>query len=174
MKLRESINFDYVEEWIIVYDGTKIKQLPSVLDKHEKIKEYIHVGEGISGNPQRNFALDLIKNENTYLYFLDDDNIIHKDLYSIFEKLESGKIYTFDQSRPKNVYPYKELLTGDNIELYNIDTAMFMIDFILCKDIRWKVDKYNADGFYITECYENNKDKWVYVNKTLSYYNKLD
>jgi glycosyltransferase involved in cell wall biosynthesis len=174
VKLKESINFDYVDEWIIVYDGTKIKELPNVLDKHGKIKEYIHTGEGISGNPQRNFALDLVENESTYLYFLDDDNIIHQDLYSILDNLESGKIYTFDQSRPKNVYPYKELLTGDNIELYHIDTAMFMIDFSLCKDIRWKVDKYNADGFYITECYENNKDNWVYINKTMAYYNKIE
>jgi len=173
LKIQESIDFDYVDNWYIIYDGTKISELPNLLEKHDKIKEYIYVGEGISGNPQRNYALDLIETQDTYLYFLDDDNIIHRDFYSLLDKLEPGRIYTFDQSRPNNVYPYKELLTGDNIEIYNIDTAMFLIDFNLCKNIRWEIDKYNADGYYIKECYEKNKDNWIYVNKIMSYYNKL-
>ena len=117
--------------------------------------------------------MELIENLDTYLYFLDDDNIIHPDLYELLDSIEPGKMYTFDQSRPKNIYPYKTLLQGDNIEIFNIDTAMFLIDYNLCKDIRWMPDKYNADGFYIKECYEANKDNWKYVNKTMSYYNKL-
>uniref|UniRef100_A0A6C0L7T3 Glycosyltransferase 2-like domain-containing protein n=1 Tax=viral metagenome TaxID=1070528 RepID=A0A6C0L7T3_9ZZZZ len=173
IKIKESIDFDYVNEWIIVYDGTKIASLPNTIEKHDKIKEHIFRGEGISGNPQRNFALELIESFDTYLYFLDDDNIIHPELYELLDTIESGKMYTFDQSRPKNVYPYKTFLPGNNIELFNIDTAMFLIDFNLCKDIRWIPDKYNADGHYIKECYEANKDNWVYVNKTMAYYNRL-
>jgi hypothetical protein len=172
-KIKESIDFSYVNEWIIIYDGKHVSTLPKVLEENEKIKEYIYKGEGISGNPQRNFALELIENLDTYLYFLDDDNIIHPDLYELLDSIEPGKMYTFDQSRPKNIYPYKTLLQGNNIEIFNIDTAMFLIDYNLCKDIRWIPDKYNADGFYIKECYEENKDKWTYVNKTMSYYNKL-
>jgi glycosyltransferase involved in cell wall biosynthesis len=173
IKIKESIDFDYVNEWIIVYDGTNIASLPNTIEKHDKIKEHIFKGEGISGNPQRNFALELIESFDTYLYFLDDDNIIHPELYDLLDTIDSGKMYTFDQSRPKNVYPYKTFLPGNNIELFNIDTAMFLIDFNLCKDIRWIPDKYNADGHYIKECYEANEDNWVYVNKTMAYYNKL-
>ena len=147
--------------------------MPNTIEKHDKIKEHIFRGEGISGNPQRNFALELIESFDTYLYFLDDDNIVHPDLYELLDTIEPGKMYTFDQSRPKNVYPYKTFLPGNNIELFNIDTAMFLIDFNLCKDIRWIPDKYNADGHYIKECYETNKDNWIYVNKTMAYYNKL-
>jgi len=117
--------------------------------------------------------LDLIENTNTFLYFLDDDNIIHPSLYELLDVIEPGKMYTFDQKRPDTVYPYKTLLTGDNVEVFNIDTAMFLIDFNLCIDTRWIIDKYNADGFYIKECYESNKNAWVYVNKTMAYYNAL-
>jgi glycosyltransferase involved in cell wall biosynthesis len=173
IKIKESINFKYVNEWIIVYDGNHISTIPDTIEKNSKIKEYIYKGEGISGNPQRNFALELIETFDTYLYFLDDDNIIHPELYGLLDRIENGKMYSFDQSRPKNVYPYKTLLRGDNIEIFHIDTAMFLIDFNLCKDIRWIPDKYNADGHYIKECYEANKDNWIYVNKTMSYYNKL-
>jgi hypothetical protein len=173
LKIKESINFDYVDNWYIIYDGTKIKELPNCIEKHEKIKEYIYIGEGISGNPQRNYALDLIEHTDTYLYFLDDDNIIHQELYSLLDTIEPGKMYTFDQSRPRNVYPYKELLPGNKIEIYNIDTAMFLIDFNLCKDIKWHIEKYNADGYYIKDCYDRNRKRWKYVDKTMAYYNKL-
>jgi hypothetical protein len=42
-KIKESIDFDYVDEWIIVYDGTKIKTHPLLFQHEEnsKIKEYI-------------------------------------------------------------------------------------------------------------------------------------
>jgi glycosyltransferase involved in cell wall biosynthesis len=175
-KIKESINFDYVNEWLIIYDKKKINENPNLFlndDNKNKIKEYLYEGDGRSGNPQRNFALDNIKNTNTYLYFLDDDNIIHPDLYNLLDNIDNNKIYTFDQSRPDNVFPYKTLLPGNKIELYNIDSAMILIDYNICKNIRWDLFKYNADGIYIMECYSSNKNKWIYINKTLSYYNYI-
>jgi hypothetical protein len=165
-RLKDSINFNYVDEWIIVYDGRKIpphfKQFAK--EGNEKIKEYVHTSPGISGNPQRNFALDHIQNEDTYLYFLDDDNVIHQDLYKLLDILDDGKIYTFDQ---------KDRLKGDKIEQTKIDTAMFLIDFKLCKEIRWAADEYSADFYYINECFSKNRDKWIYANNTLCTYNVL-
>jgi predicted O-methyltransferase YrrM len=63
LQIKSSINFDYVEEWIIVYDGSKILENPNLFGNQEnkKIKEYVYKGEGISGNPQRNYALTKIK-----------------------------------------------------------------------------------------------------------------
>jgi len=175
IKMINSINFKYVNEWIIVYDGSKITSKPNVFfnERNFKIKEYIHTGEGKSGNPQRNYGIEQITNTNTYLYFLDDDNIIHPELYKLLDRIEDNKIYTFDQERPVEVFPYKEQLLGDKIELFNIDTAMFLVDYNLCKNIRWDPDKYHSDGIYIMECYSYNKDNWVYINKLMSYYNKI-
>ena len=174
IKIKESIRFDYVNEWIIVYDGTKITENPNLFindENKDKIKEYLHIGEGISGNPQRNFALDNITNTNTYLYYLDDDNIIHPDLYALLDNIKDDKIYTFDQIRPPNIFPFTDLLPGNNIEVWKIDSAMFLVDYNLCKNVRWVFDKYWADGIYIVDCYKQNKSKWVYVPKVLSYCN---
>ena len=44
---------------MIVYDGNKIKSNPCILQGNNKIKEYVYKGEGISGNPQRNYALQI-------------------------------------------------------------------------------------------------------------------
>lgn len=168
VKLEKSINFDYIDEWIIVYDGNKIQENPYFFKDNKnsnKIKEYLYKGEGISGNPQRNYALSLIKNENTLLYYLDDDNLINNNLFKLINIIDKNKMITFDQ---------KNRLLGNNISLNNIDTAMILINYNLCSNIRWILDKYNADGYYIVNCYENNKDNYIYVNNDLCYYNKIN
>ena len=85
--LKKSINFDYVHEWIIVYDGSKITENPHLFSE-DKIKEYVHDGYGLSGNPQRNYALTKITNENTMLYYLDDDNVVHPNLYTFLNIMD--------------------------------------------------------------------------------------
>ena len=48
---------------------------PNIFHGNDKIKEYIRSsckGEGISGNPQRNYALTKITNPNPLLYYLYD------------------------------------------------------------------------------------------------------
>ena len=164
-KLYKSIDFDYIDEWIIVYDGNKITKNPNLFENNKNIKEYLYKGNGISGNPQRNFALNMIKNKDTYIYYLDDDNIIHPDLYRLLNIIHDEMFYTFNQY-------YK--LKGNNPTVYNIDTAMFLIHYNLCKDIKWIPDKYEADGYYIQECYNKNKDKHIFVNNDLCYYNKIN
>ena len=161
LKVRESIDFEYVDEWIIVYDGKTIYTNPNIFENegNPKIKEYLYRSKGsvrgISGNPQRNFALDHVQNEDTYLYFLDNDNLIHKDLYKLLDIANDGKLYTFDQ---------ENRLTGDAIVISKVDSGSVLIDFKLCKTIRWILSEYAADFYYISECYSQNKDKWIYVN----------
>ena len=161
-KIKESINFDYINEWIIVYDGKRITENPSLFTDHPKIKEYLFEGNGISGNPQRNYALTKISNENTFIYYLDDDNVVHPNLYKL--DLTKPMMYTFNQENG---------LKGNNVRVNCIDTAMLLIHYSLCKNIIWVPEKYNADGFYIAECYDKNKENYSYINMDGCYYNKL-
>lgn len=166
LELHNSIRFEYVDEWIIVYDGSKIKNNPNVFASHNnnKIKEYVYKGKGISGNPQRNFALTRVTNPNTLLYYLDDDNIIHPNLYRLLNIIDNSKMYSFNQHNG---------IKGDNVSIYHIDTAMVIIPYPLCKNVRWVIDKYEADGYYITECYNKNLGSHIFVDNGLCYYNKL-
>ena len=50
---------------------------------------------------------------------------------------------------------------------------MVIIPYNLCKNIKWKLDIYEADVYYIKECYDNNKDKTGYIDRDLCYYNFL-
>jgi len=167
IKLEKSINFDYVDEWIIIYDGNKIQENPNIFKNNKnsnKIKEYLYIGEGISGNPQRNYALNIVNNSNNLLYYLDDDNVIHNNLFRLLDIIDKNKLITFNQHKG---------LKGNNITVNFIDTAMMLINYNLCNNIRWILDKYEADGYYIMNCYENNKDNYIYVNNDLCYYNKI-
>ena len=187
-KISETIDFSYIYKWIIVYDMKKITENPRLFSDNSKIVEMMYYDEeSISGNAQRNVALDYLMSENNdneneklnnkYVYFLDDDNSINPDMYKLMYKLlnneiEPNMLYTFGQKRSIDIFPYVDILKGDVIEVYKIDSAMMLIDYNLIGKIRWKKDKYNSDGIFIKECLMKNSDKWVYINKVLAYYNK--
>ena len=67
------------------------------------------------GNPQRNYALTKITNLDMLLDYLDDDNVIHPNLYKVFDNIDNNKIYTFNQ--------YNRI-KGNNINVGYIDTAI--------------------------------------------------
>ena len=169
MRIKESIPFEHVAAWIIVYDEAVTPN--AHLFNDARIQEYGCQGHSIAGNIQRNYALDRIG--DTYVYFLDDDTLMHPDMGSFLETVEPNHIYTFDQQRNVQEFPFTERLKGDTIEMFHIDTAMFLIDSALIQNIRWTVDEYTADAIFITECYSTHPESWIYVDRVLSYYNWL-
>ena len=102
-KIKKSINFDKITKWLIVYDLKRIKNRKRNFSNNKNILEmFCFDKNSISGNSQRNFALDYLNRKNDknfFIYFLDDDNILHKNFDKIIDKIEKKKIYTFDQLR---------------------------------------------------------------------------
>jgi hypothetical protein len=96
---------------------------------------------------------------------LDDDNLVHSNLFQLLNIIENDKIYTFNQINR---------IDGNNICVGGIDTAMVIIPYNLCKNVRWIIDKYEADGYYIQECYNNNKNIHIFVDNDLCYYNRVN
>ncbi len=74
-----------------------------------------------------------------------------------------------------NIYTFNQYnrLRGNNISVGFIDKAMAIIPFNLCRNIKWKLDVYEADGYSIKECDDDNRDKHVYIDEDLYYCNKL-
>jgi len=168
-KLLDSIPFEHVRKWIIVYDGTHVQDGFYQFKEHPKIEEHVHQSTGISGNPQRNFAMDIVEKQygdeaGLYVYFLDDDNLCHPDLNKLAGILDDGNIYTFNQEGK---------LRGNKIIVNEIDTAMFMVSLDICKGIRFIKDKYEADGHFIVDCFKRHPCRWIFVNNDLCFYNKL-
>jgi len=168
-----SLNFDFIFEWIIVYDTNHVDIKSPLfirpLFNTNKISEYFYSTPNTKwGTAQRNYGLAMIKNKNSYIYFLDDDNKIHPNFYKFLEtiSLENEKIYTFNQDN------HGILSAGNSLYIGGLDTALYLIHYKFCEGKKWKNDVAH-DALFFLDCFENNEDKHVYINETLCYFNAL-
>jgi hypothetical protein len=167
-KLYASIAFHLIDKWIIVYDTSHNRTYTKSFVGHPKILEVECDHVGVVGHPQRNYGMDLVT--DGFIYFLDDDNIIHHNFWSIVEMLDPEYFYTFDQLRNRQT---SWILPGHEIALMKIDTAMFLFHRCHVKTIRWQTDRYDADGRFICEILAENPGKHIYIKQIGCYYNYL-
>jgi len=166
-----SIQFDAIHQWIIVYDTSKDRTYPHLYEGNPKILE-VECNAGISGNPQRNYGLSLVT--DGYIYFLDDDNIIHPEFWNtIYKELinrTTTPFYTCNQIREKE----GRTLYGNTIAIGNVDTAMFLVHKKHIGAIQWAENKYDADGYFIRDIARNNPGAHQYINTIAAYYNHIE
>jgi hypothetical protein len=149
--------------WIVVFDSLTLPDKSYIPDNCEY---YLHKDpNSISGNGQRNFALDLV--EMGYIYFNDDDTTLHPEFWDNVKDCDEEFI-SFAQALINN----QIRLTGETIKLERIDSHNFLVSKNLVGNSRWRLDVYAADGFFAIECYEKATRK-KYINKVLSIYNRL-
>lgn len=160
--LYKSIPFDKIDKWIIVYDTSRDRTYTRLYDGHPQIVE-VECNAGISGNPQRNYGMTLVN--DGFIYFLDDDNIVHPEFESIIGQLNSKYFYTVDQQRENYI------LSGNTLQVGRIDTAMFIVHKQHIKDITWFTSRYDADGVFISDIASQNYGAHIYLNKVGCYYN---
>jgi hypothetical protein len=171
-KVQVSIRFDLIDKWIIVYDTSKKTTYTKKFQDNPQIIE-IECSRGIRGSPQRNEAINLV--EDGFIYFLDDDNIIHPEFWQISKSFELPYFYTFNQWRKWPTDKKFTVLPGNEICIGKIDTAMYCIHKTHIGQIRWKEDKDGcADGLFIEQIYENNKDSHKYIDIIAAYYNQIN
>jgi hypothetical protein len=104
-----------------------------------------------------------------FIYFLDDDNIIHPEFWNLTDQFDPAYFYTFNQMRNNN----GKILLGNNIALRCIDTAMFVVHKKHIGDIVWRIHEYIADGYFICDVAAGRKHKHRYLNVVACYYNFL-
>ena len=163
-KLYDSINFDKITKWIIVHDTSK--NIVKHNFKHPKIVELDYDKGTTGGGVLRTKGLKLVK--SGFVYFLDDDNIMHPNFWKLLPSFNLDKFYTFNQIRDNK----SNILYGNRIQVRYIDTAMFIIPMTMIGDTIWE-DKYCSDGKFVEDIYKNNKDKHVFINEVAAYYNYL-
>tara|TARA_E500000331_G_scaffold62644_1_gene57386 strand:+ start:936 stop:1616 length:681 start_codon:yes stop_codon:yes gene_type:complete len=172
-KILQSISFDHIYKWIIIYDGSKISENFEQFKNNKNIVEIVYISQKgeIQGNAQRNKGLDYVSknfsDQNIFIYFLDDDNIVNPNFYKLLRDIKINYFYTFDQQRNRYVF------SGENPKVYQIDLGMFLFDFKLANDIRFRLDKYEADGIYVEDCCNKDIKKHIYVPNIYTYYNYL-
>jgi hypothetical protein len=171
-----SLDFNFIKKWYICYDIAKLKQTTKLFLFHKKIKEIDVDGTSVNsmwGNQQRNAGLDCI--QSGYVYFLDDDNILHPDFFTKINFTVPNKIFLFDQIKKFRCTPiWREFVVR------KMDMAQFCVDINLVGKIRFAVGHHvteqamhNADGSFINHVLRNNYGKHEYIPEILAYYNVL-
>jgi hypothetical protein len=127
---------------------------------------YLHRNStSIAGHSQRNYALELIKNGHVYMN--DDDTLIYPKLWDNIKNLTNDFI-TFDQLTSNGGIRLK----GGDVRVGGIDSHNFIVSKDLINDTKWIIDRYDADGYFATECHSKCKSP-IIINKPLSVYNQL-
>jgi hypothetical protein len=167
-----SINFNLVDQWIIVYDTSKSRSYTNIFEKYPKIKEVECDTPGVCGHPQINYALDMIT--DGFVYILDDDNVIHPNFWNVFKTLDINYIYTWDQVRGFNRTTKDYIvLKGGNINKGEIDTAQFIVPKKYIDETRWVVDQRFGDFHFIKEIHDKYNDFFKYIPIQCAFWNRL-
>lgn len=161
--ISESINIPRDRyRWIVVFDLDEIpKDIPPNCEAYA-IKD----AKSCCGNAQRNLALGLVK--DGYIYFNDDDTIIHPKMWDKVKNI-SADIISFSQEFCDGAFAR----TGQNLYPNGIDTHQFIVSAELVGDTRWNLPSYDADGKFIQACAAKKTCRHVVLPEILSVYNYL-
>jgi hypothetical protein len=164
LKISESINIPKENyRWIVVFD---LESFPDSQLIPNNCEYFLHKNyDSVSGNSQRNFALDLIS--DGYVYFNDDDTLLHSELWENIKDLENDFISFIQENKNGTIR-----LFGNNIRVGQIDSHNFIVHSSIVGDIRWVINKYDADGYFASECFHKSKNN-KHINIVLSTYNIL-
>ena len=179
LTIKDSV-FQYPEAdvtWHILFDTSVLKDIEfDLLQKLQNNKTIFHFIEGKEGDllyPQSMSVVKTIK--EGYVYYLDDDNILHPDFIPIISQIaKESKIYVVDQFVDKKDFTGLEyrIASPENTKYQGIDMAQMLIHFSVFAKYEF-IGDYAADGHFAEKIYKENPLWFEYVNQTLSYYNYL-
>lgn len=153
--------------WVIVLDQS-VTVLPNLDGINATVYQSPHTG--VAGHPNRNFALDHLQfSDLDWIYFLDDDNIMHPNWYERvlefqdeqFNMISWGQVWKNGSLRlAPTLYP----------RVGTIDMASYMVRGRLMKRLRFAMD-YCADGILAEQA--ASYGGYLCLNEPLCYYNYL-
>lgn len=160
-------------EWIIIFDNIDIDERILMYEKNVPIKLLKSIrqeGDNYASS-QRNIGIENATGD--YLYYLDDDNLVHRYLYAKMNNYGDGdNIITFNQfsvhwERKLKNFDIKKLLPGE------LDTAQFLVPRKYKS--RWRNDRQLAEEYdYIMDLVkEVGYEKFIYLDRLYSYRNYM-
>jgi hypothetical protein len=149
-------------DWYITFD---YKTEPIYIES-ENIKLFKNYDNNSNfGNMERNWGLKF-KDGYEFVYFLDDDNLLHEDFMQLFEYIDStSDIYVFNQKDRMQSGTDKGCTEG------RTDSACFLIRTNIIGDLKWHPFDYGADGRFIGMLQDKNVVK--FIPKIFCQYNAL-
>lgn len=170
-----SVAENTVTEWIIVYQHAVGHELLEWYRGTEtKLNLAVRLLRGNTatsyyGNSYRNHAVGQLQNErDAWVYFLDDDTIMHPHFSRLLNALcPDDEVVFFSQ-----VWRSMELrLDPAHICVGSVDTAMILARSDIIKRYKWDEEEYTADGRIAEELAANHRSRAIF--EPYCFYNYL-
>jgi len=171
-------------KWVIVYDKSIGYPLTHVKSLEGKIPTN-HVlspnKNALAGHSHRNYFLknykSIISNPiNDWVYFLDDDTILHENFFSvIFQNLHLDLTAILFNQLNADGTP-RLYASNSSIKVGHIDMGQYIVNLNkIPENLKFDENDYCADGVFIEELFNQteNKQNFVVINEFISHYNKL-
>lgn len=167
--VKKYMRFDLIKMWFIIYDTSKDKKYPRQFLDHPQIIELESSKACPGGNPPRNKGIELI--EDGFVYFLDDDNIMHPKFWEILPFFEEDSIYTWNQVTKEKKSGQICKRTGNRIRCGRIDLAQYIVPRKLMGDIRFIEGARASDGYFICDLHKKHREVFKHIDKEYCFYN---
>ena len=150
-------------EVIIVTSDDRKDEVEAWLPKSLNINVYSTDEPTVSGNNYRNIGVT--KATGDWIYFLDDDNIVHPNFNDLLEYMDKERDIIFFSQIFSN---QKLRLMPVSIDVGGVDTAMFLVKKSVMDNHKWEEGAYTADGILAKELSEYNCQ---YIHTPYCFYN---
>lgn len=167
--------------WYIAFDNKKIKYIPDNIFNNlqsDNIKFFFDLNNsGILSYNMTNELLSKIEHrDDNWIYFLDDDNKLHENLLKESAKVIQknnckGIIFSqmiYSKDNRKSLF---RIANKENIKVGYIDLAQYLINSTIIENHKFDISRYDADGVFIENIYDEKKDDFCIIDKILCYYN---
>jgi hypothetical protein len=171
--------------WVIVYDKSVAYPLKCIELLGRKTTKAIHYRSphknALVGHSHRNHFIKIYKSvihrrENDWVYFLDDDTVLHEKFFSLIVKeLQPDRTAILFNQLNADGTP-RLYANHSNIKVGHIDMGQYIVNLKrIPEKLQFDENDYCADGIFIEELFKqtNNKEGFVVINEFLSHYNKL-
>lgn len=172
IKINASVPWEYLSIGLefklwLVYDSIEAGFLREI--GHETIYLVSNTcGDDFAGHKKRNTFLFHCK--EGYVYFLDDDNLIHPELFKNLVGKLDGTSIIMDQYNADDTL---RLSHTNPIEVGKVDVGNVLINRKDIGDLRFEADKYEADGILYNEIFVKRGVPIKRDSEAKTYYNKL-
>jgi O-antigen biosynthesis protein len=163
--------------WYIIFDTNVIKQIDTeIINSLTELGVFIKFWKGESGDFGHNLINRLLEEISDWVYIIDDDNKIHEDFYSTIYNMmrysPEKKGFIFNQKVGGIDFSGVDVRYAlpENVCIGKIDMAQFLLHRDLISDIRLNKFMYVADGQFIVDIYNSDKN-FLFINQILCYYN---
>lgn len=175
----ESINII----WHLIFDTGTLIEIPTYIFDRYKDKNVKFHFERVGNRSLSvvNSVIESIEDHNDWVYFLDDDNIIHKNFYQrIVEEInkypeKNGFIFSQDIDYKDFTKEKIRIASPHSVKLKHIDLAQYFLKRCMFANNHWfKPRSWGSDGIFIEDLFREKPSEFSFIKDTLCHYNYLE